>query len=342
MSDKPDDVFERIESALGRWTEEVTAAQEGFSERLARARGKVSDEAAPLTDAAFAGSGEASSQLVALAHALRDWSDAAREATSWNARLESALHALSADFRALRASLHAVTGDSWLDEIPRLRAAQERVAQEVARIEPIAARLSALELAIGATQPASPPTEKDSEAESAIDLDEFMRTGGEPQAPEDADSTLDAFDVDGTGKRLGEILVAAKVITARELEAALTLQASSPFRHLGELLIEQGVASEEVIAHALACQCGLPFMHIEDTELDEAVVRLVPTRLARQHECIALHSDGQQLVLAMSNPLDLIAIEDVELATGLRVDPVAATPSAVRAAIDRVFGPPVR
>jgi type IV pilus assembly protein PilB len=142
------------------------------------------------------------------------------------------------------------------------------------------------------------------------------------------------IDIDGRRKRMGDILVEAGALTAEQLLTALHMQREQPQRRLGALLTELGYASEEAIARVLACQMRIPFLRIEAESLDETVVRLVSGRLARHHGCIPVGLADDVLLLAMANPFDLIAIEDIELTTGKRVDPVAAAESDIIQAID--------
>lgn len=149
---------------------------------------------------------------------------------------------------------------------------------------------------------------------------------------------LSGFDSDGRRRRMGDILVDAGVLTREQLEHALQEQQDHPQRRLGALLVELGHTESEVVAQVLACQLKLPFVHLESDVPEETAVRLVNGRLCRHHRCIPVRIEDETVVLAMSNPLDLIAIEDIELATSRRVDPVVAAEPDIAKAIDWFYG----
>jgi len=137
---------------------------------------------------------------------------------------------------------------------------------------------------------------------------------------------------------MGDILVDAGVLSQEQLEQALIEQQEHPQRRLGAILMDMGHAEAEVIAQVLACQLKLPFVHLERDVPEETAVRLVSSRLARHHRCIPVRMEDETVILAMSNPLDLIAIEDIELATSRRVDPVVAAEPDIAKAIEWFYG----
>jgi len=89
------------------------------------------------------------------------------------------------------------------------------------------------------------------------------------------------------------------------------------------------------VAGVLAAQLGLTFTELNDEEVDPKAVALAPAHLARQHVCVPIRRSKNTLWLAMANPMDLIAIEDIELATALRVEPVVAKPASIQFIIER-------
>jgi predicted nucleic acid-binding Zn-ribbon protein len=157
-------------------------------------------------------------------------------------------------------------------------------------------------------------------------------------AEQSRDSTIEtiaAFDPRGHKKRIGEILVESGLLNARQLDEVLREQARDPRRRLGALVVERGYTSEHVVARILAAQLRLPFSDLRDEDIDPAAPALLGAHLARLHHCVPMRREDDRLILAMVNPLDLIAIEDVELTTGCRVDPVVATPAAIDFIISR-------
>ena len=142
-----------------------------------------------------------------------------------------------------------------------------------------------------------------------------------------------AQDAEGRRRRLGEILVAAGVISEDQLEGALREQQTSWNRHLGAILVELGFVSEETVAQTLAAQVRLPFVRIAQSPPRPDALALVSKALAHHHSCIPLRIERDVLVVAMANPLDLVAIDDVELATRRTIKPVVAAASEIKAAL---------
>lgn len=153
---------------------------------------------------------------------------------------------------------------------------------------------------------------------------------------------------DGGGERtrfgrrplIGQLLLDARVITKEQLDDAIAEQTENTNRHIGEILIEKGYTDEEAIAQVLATQCQTKFFRLAEQPVDSSAVALVNERLAQQHTCIAIHANGGALVLAMANPMNLLAIEDVERATNRKVEVVVATPSDIKDAIAKFYWEP--
>ncbi len=134
-----------------------------------------------------------------------------------------------------------------------------------------------------------------------------------------------APDSEEARKRMGDILVDAGVITGKQLEDAIAEQREFPMKRLGAILVEKRFASEDVVAQALAFQRNVEFVRIKAETIDTAAAKLISGRLAEHHGCIPISTFRGKMTLAMINPLDLIAIEDVERASNHQVDPVVAT-----------------
>jgi hypothetical protein len=149
---------------------------------------------------------------------------------------------------------------------------------------------------------------------------------------------VDAFDDRGHKRRMGDILVGFGVISEEELDEALSQKANQPHQRLGEILVTLGFTNEDVIATILAAQLRVPFVKLDEMDIDPADARLLPANLARRHLAIVIRNDVAKVTVAMANPLDLIAIEDIEIATRSRVEPVIATPTAVRNALQSIYG----
>lgn len=141
-------------------------------------------------------------------------------------------------------------------------------------------------------------------------------------------------------KRIGEILVERGAITPEQLEEGLKAQRQTQQR-LGATLVSQGLITEPMLVQALSEALGIPVVDLRTVNPDWAAVHLVRARFCEQHEMFpyALESAGgrRQLVVAMTDPLNQSAVEEVEFTTGLKVSPRVAALSGVRAAIMRYY-----
>ena len=137
-------------------------------------------------------------------------------------------------------------------------------------------------------------------------------------------------------KHLGQLLVDAKLITQEQLDAALKLQEEKGGL-IGQVLVGQGVTTEEAIAKALTAQYGFPYMPLAGYEMDVAVVKLIPENVARQYEMIAVDRMGNVLTLAMSNPLNNQAIEDIEMITKCRIQTFVSTSTDIKDSIAKYY-----
>ena len=104
--------------------------------------------------------------------------------------------------------------------------------------------------------------------------------------------------------------------------------------HVAEL-VEGGVVSESQVASARAAQLGLPFVDLTDYPIDQSAVSLVPVALLRRHEVLPIGRDGDRLLLAMADPRDVLALDDIRAAVRMQVRPVVAERSDLMAALDR-------
>ncbi len=136
-------------------------------------------------------------------------------------------------------------------------------------------------------------------------------------------------------KILGRLLTAVGAVSEEAVERALLEQQDSGER-LGRILVRAGDASEESVARALARQLGLPFAE-GPLEPHPAAVGAVSRELARAHSVVPLRLGPKSLIVAMADPLDLEAVDDLQFQTGRRVEARVAEPSAVSEAISRSY-----
>ena len=149
--------------------------------------------------------------------------------------------------------------------------------------------------------------------------------------------TIQPFDENGAPRKMGEILFDAGLLAREQLETALEMQRPAPQRNLCLILVEEGFTGEDVIPQVLARQLRIPYLRRREGAFDPRAVALISGRLAARHACIPLRATSDTVALAMANPLDLIAIEDIERATGRHVQPLIARESEIMAAIEQRY-----
>ena len=137
-------------------------------------------------------------------------------------------------------------------------------------------------------------------------------------------------------KHLGQLLVERGVITQEQVAMAIAYQ-NEKGGLFGEVLVELKFATEEDIAQALTCQYGFPYLPLQNYEIDKEVVSSVPEHICRQYCLIPIDKIGSSLTLAMANPLNDNAIEDIELITGCSAQTFVSTASDIREAIDKYY-----
>jgi hypothetical protein len=149
--------------------------------------------------------------------------------------------------------------------------------------------------------------------------------------------SFSAYDADGHRRSIGEILLNADIINQDQLDKALDEQKNSKQRRLGSILVEKGFIREEIVAQVVAGQLNLPFIRLKDCTVDAKAISLLNAHIATQHQCFPIKVDETELTIAMSNPLDLIAIEDLEFATQLKIKPVVATLEDIKQSVIKYF-----
>jgi len=137
-------------------------------------------------------------------------------------------------------------------------------------------------------------------------------------------------------KRLGDLLVEGGKITKEQLKAELERQRITGIK-LGELLIKDKLVSKEDILEVLEFELGIQRVHLDMIQLDKSVVRAIPESLALKYNLIAIGFEGNKIKVAMSDPLNVFAIDDVYIATGKRVIPYIASKTNIEKAIDKYY-----
>ncbi len=138
-------------------------------------------------------------------------------------------------------------------------------------------------------------------------------------------------------KRLGDLLVDAGLITTEQLNYALQRQKATG-KKIGELLIDERIVQEKQIIEVLEFQLGIPHMDLEKYFIDPEVPKLINENLARRHVLIPIRKLRGKLIVAMADPLNIFARDDVQIATNLEVEPVISTKNDILNAIDQYYG----
>jgi len=136
--------------------------------------------------------------------------------------------------------------------------------------------------------------------------------------------------------RLGELLLREKRVTPAQLQEALNHQRANGGR-LGASLVRLGFLRDEDITSVLSRQYGVPAINLKEFELDPAIVRLVPAETAAKYNVIPVSRNGTTLTLAMTDPTNVFAMDDIKFMTGLHVEPVVGSEAAIREAIAQYF-----
>src|SRR5450759_3834114 len=137
--------------------------------------------------------------------------------------------------------------------------------------------------------------------------------------------------------KLGDLLVKAKLITGEQLQEALREVQSSGMK-LGESLVKLGYVSEDDITETLSAQFGVPSINLSHFEIDPAVLKLVAADVARKYNILPVNKTGATITIAMADPTNVFAMDDIKFMTGYNVEPVVAAELALKAAIDNYYG----
>src|SRR5687768_75832 len=137
--------------------------------------------------------------------------------------------------------------------------------------------------------------------------------------------------------RIGELLLKEKRISPEQLQEALNYQRTSGGK-LGANLVILGFVKDEEITALLSKQYGVPSIALNQFEIDPAVIKLVPGETARKYQIVPLSRAGATLTIAMTDPTNVFAMDDVKFMTGYNVEPVVASETAVVEAIEKYYG----
>ena len=137
--------------------------------------------------------------------------------------------------------------------------------------------------------------------------------------------------------KLGELLLRHKLITKEQLDKALELQKSNNSK-LGSNLVKLGFVTDEEIAQVLSKQFGISPINLGRFEIDQTVLDLIPVEVARKYDLIPVNRTGAVLTVAMADPTNIRAMDEINFICGYQVEPVVASDNAIREAIDKYYG----
>ena len=138
-------------------------------------------------------------------------------------------------------------------------------------------------------------------------------------------------------KRLGELLVEVGLITEDQLKNAIKLQAKKGEK-LGRILVEEGYTTEEQILEVLEFQLGIPHIDLDKFYVDFDVAKLIPEFIAKRYTAIPIKKDSSGILVAMADPLNIFAIDDIKLITKQDIKPLIASEKSILKVIDKVYG----
>src|SRR3981189_3559199 len=136
--------------------------------------------------------------------------------------------------------------------------------------------------------------------------------------------------------RIGELLLKEKLITPEQLQQALNAQKASGGK-LGYSLVKMGFVKDEQITTLLSKQYGVPSINLAQFKIDPTIVKLVPTETARKYQVIPLSRSGSTLTIAMTDPTNVFAMDDIKFMTGYTVEPVVASETAITDAVEKYY-----
>ena len=137
--------------------------------------------------------------------------------------------------------------------------------------------------------------------------------------------------------KLGEMLIKAGLLTPPKLQEALEFQKTNGGK-LGYNLVKLGFVKEEDITRVLSQQYGVPAINLSKVEIDDGVIKLIPSEVAQKYLIMPVSRTGATLTIAMVDPTNVFAMDDIKFMTGYNVEPVVASELAIKEAIDRYYG----
>jgi type IV pilus assembly protein PilB len=137
--------------------------------------------------------------------------------------------------------------------------------------------------------------------------------------------------------KLGELLIKENIITPQQLEEALGQQRRQGGK-LGKTLVALGYVQDEDITSLLSRQYGVPAINLDHFEVEPSIIKVIPAETARKYQILPLSRSGATLTIAMADPTNVFAMDDVKFMTGYNIEPVVSSETALEEAIERYYG----
>ena len=138
-------------------------------------------------------------------------------------------------------------------------------------------------------------------------------------------------------KQLGELLLEKGLINQAQLDKVVKVQKEKGGL-IGQIFVALGYVKEEEIAQVLTVQYGFPYLPLESYDISEEMIKLIPENVARQYNLIAIDKIGTLLTISMSNPLNMQAVEDIEMLSGCKVQVFISTMTDITNAVGKYYG----
>ncbi len=137
--------------------------------------------------------------------------------------------------------------------------------------------------------------------------------------------------------KLGELLLKENMVTPQQLQEALSHQKSNGGK-LGKAFVSLGYVRDEEITSLLSRQYGVPSINLDHFEVDPAIIKIIPAETSRKYQILPLSRSGATLTIAMADPTNVFAMDDIKFMTGYNVEPVVASETSLEDAIEKYYG----
>ncbi|MFZ2960817.1 MAG: ATPase, T2SS/T4P/T4SS family [Candidatus Ozemobacteraceae bacterium] len=206
-------------------------------------------------------------------------------------------------------------------------------------LKAIPIRLTGQELLVGMVSPGDPVTLKTlgGATSLAIKPSKVLFEQLEKKFRQIAEAKKGGAPKKGPRRRLGDILIESKYLTDEKLKESLEESKKEKLR-LGAYLVKKGLLTNKQLSIALSRQFDIPFIDLEESLVDPVLATLLPKKLCYDQILCPVKKEENRIVVAMTDPTDIITIDHIEMMTGLRISPVVSSELAILSALDKLYG----